>query len=471
MRRVATLVAVVAALVVPASAAASTTIGQVFTPTAQTTATLAQTAVSTGTGYTVPTDGVITSWSFQSDDSPAQLKLKVLRANPDGTYVVVGESALVTGTANQAATFSTRIPVKAGDVIGTAALPAQAGGQPGKSVAYTGANGDTVVLAAGDQPPGSSTNYSNVQGIRVDATATIEPDADADGYGDETQDLCPTDPAVQGKCLADLKISVTPNLRTVHPGDQVIFTVDVHNSGPSIARDLDVRADLSSELALVGTSWMQCSGGASMSCNLGDVANGADSTFKIVARALTTGVGSVAARAISDTDDPNAGNNAAGGFAFVTWKRGSCKNLDSDGSTGRDILTGTSAGDLINGLDGNDVIAALSGNDCVNGGPGKDRITGGDGRDLLNGDSGNDVLSGGSGGDVIDGGTGNDRINGGSGRDKLNGGPGRDRINAVDGWRDTVDCGSGRDVAHVDRGDRVRHCERVSRAQKHRRRR
>ena len=34
------------------------------------------------------------------------------------------------------------------------------------------------------------------------ANADIEPDADRDGYGDETQDLCSSDASTQGACPA-----------------------------------------------------------------------------------------------------------------------------------------------------------------------------------------------------------------------------------------------------------------------------
>ena len=67
------------------------------------------------------------------------------------------------------------MPVRAGDVIGTAA-------SDGQTVSFTGAAGDSVVLLAGDQPAGSSGVYAAVQQIRMDVTATIEPDADHDGY-------------------------------------------------------------------------------------------------------------------------------------------------------------------------------------------------------------------------------------------------------------------------------------------------
>src|SRR3954451_17108806 len=101
MRRLLPLVTVFAALALVPAASAATTIGQVFTPTAQTTATVAQTGISSGVGYSVPGDGVITSWSFLADADGATLRLKVLRPNKDdGTYSVVGQSDIVTAPAN-----------------------------------------------------------------------------------------------------------------------------------------------------------------------------------------------------------------------------------------------------------------------------------------------------------------------------------------------------------------------------------
>ena len=41
---------------------------------------------------------------------------------------------------------------------------------------------------------------SSKGGLRLNVAADIEPDADHDGYGDETQDACATDPSRQGSC-------------------------------------------------------------------------------------------------------------------------------------------------------------------------------------------------------------------------------------------------------------------------------
>jgi hypothetical protein len=53
-----------------------------------------------------------------------------------------------------------------------------------------------------NSPLGSISNVSPVTGLRVNIAAVLEPDADHDGYGDETQDGCPTDATQQLPCVA-----------------------------------------------------------------------------------------------------------------------------------------------------------------------------------------------------------------------------------------------------------------------------
>jgi hypothetical protein len=70
---------------------------------------------------------------------------------------------------------------------------------------------------------------------RVNVSATIEPDADRDGYGDETQDRCPTDPSTQGPCPPDTdppetEITKTPDNRSEKPKAKYRFTADESNS-------------------------------------------------------------------------------------------------------------------------------------------------------------------------------------------------------------------------------------------------
>jgi uncharacterized repeat protein (TIGR01451 family) len=396
---------------------------------------------------------VITSWNFQADTDGATVRLKAARPNADGTWTIVGESDWQTAAPDQQSSFPARIPVRAGDVIGTSS-------SAGKTVAYTGANDDQVVLSPGDQPAGSSGPYTNVQGIRVDVSASLEADADNDGSGDETQDLCTNDPSTQTRCAANLRLRATADKRTVYPGGTVGFNLTVTNIGPSLSSGVTVVAQLSDELKLVSIDGAVCSG-TPITCPLGDLAKDQQVTLRVLATALRTGSGSIAAKTISKTADPDTSANAAGAIVSVAWRPGRCANVF--GTTAKnDVRRGTRAGDRIDGGLGNDVLAGLGGADCLNGGLGNDRIGGDDGNDSLNGGPGNDIIKGGSGNDRIDGGSGADRIDGGSGADRIDGGSGNDRINAVDGSRDTIDCGPGsRDAVTADRSDRIRHCEKI----------
>jgi hypothetical protein len=192
----------VAAVVAPASAGAASTVGQTFAPTKSVcsgSATFVQETTPAGE-YTIPFAGVITSWSYQAGSTPpTQLKLKITRRNFFLNYTIVAESAVQTGlTPNALDTFPTRIPVQAGDRLGLfAAIVADCvNGNPGGNPA----SGYTAAEHSGDDPVGSTHNYASDSNERLDVSAVLEPDADNDGFGDETQDACPGDAAVQGDC-------------------------------------------------------------------------------------------------------------------------------------------------------------------------------------------------------------------------------------------------------------------------------
>jgi Ca2+-binding RTX toxin-like protein len=455
MRRVLFLVVLLVVMAAAPGAHAASTIGQVFTPTAETTATIAQTGVASGVGYTVPNDGVITSWSFQADTDGATMRLKVARLNEDGTYSIIGQSDYQTAASNQLQTFQTQIAVRAGDVIGTTA-------SAGKTVAYTGGNDDQVVLSPGDQETGTSGTYSNVQGIRVDVSASIEGDADADGFGDESQDLCTNDPGIQSPCAADLELTAASSRPVLHPGEEGSFVLTLTNHGPSRAFGVRLTIQLSDELFLLGNEGGDCGGKDNVvTCTLGDVPSDGAVTVRLNTRAKEVGTGSVVATVAATTVDPNVSKNSAGASTSIQWRPGRCANV-FDVTAGNDFKKGTKAGDMIDGLLGNDVLDGLGGPDCLTGGDGNDRLVGDDGNDRLDGGPGNDRLDGGTGSDQIDGGSGADRIVGGASPDRIGGGSGNDTINAVDRRRDHVNCGSGRkDLVRADRGDILSHCEKV----------
>ncbi len=178
---------------VPSSFAA-TQIGQACTPFAGPPGALVQLATTSPPSYAVPPGGgVITSWRAEGPPVPGwTARLKLFRSTG---FSVVGESAtspLAVGVLNE---FPTRIPVEAGDLLG-------AFGTPGTLVCVPGALDIIGVFGPADPAVGSTPPLTTVVGALVDVAATVEPDADKDGFGDETQDQCPTNASTQGACPA-----------------------------------------------------------------------------------------------------------------------------------------------------------------------------------------------------------------------------------------------------------------------------
>jgi len=93
-------------------------------------------------------------------------------------------------------------------------------------------------------------------------------------------------------------------------------------------------------------------------------------------------------------------------------------------------LGGTSGADILTGTTAPETYYAVGGNDELHGGDADDYLYGGDGSDQIWGDEGNDYLNGGRGDDTIYGGDGGDRIEGGAGADTIRGGAGNDNIQA-----------------------------------------
>ena len=174
----------------------STTVGQLFDPIDGCAANsiYLQTSVPSGNGYTIPSDGVITKWSYQFDAvAPSGVRLEVGSPGSAGMDTMVAQAMATPETPGAVGSYPAQIPVRAGDIIG---IFVASGGN-----CITGfGTGDIIDFHAGDLSPGASDTFTPVSGNRVPVQATVEPDADHDGYGDETQDQCPTDASTHGPC-------------------------------------------------------------------------------------------------------------------------------------------------------------------------------------------------------------------------------------------------------------------------------
>jgi hypothetical protein len=100
--------------------------------------------------------------------------------------------------------YDARVPVRQGDQLaidGTNVWATYNSG--GSQFSYTYA----PPLVAGQGPRGSNTATGELL-----VAAVVEPDADGDGFGDETQDPCPTQPATQGPCPTGQTDQTRPSL-------------------------------------------------------------------------------------------------------------------------------------------------------------------------------------------------------------------------------------------------------------------
>jgi Ca2+-binding RTX toxin-like protein len=116
-----------------------------------------------------------------------------------------------------------------------------------------------------------------------------------------------------------------------------------------------------------------------------------------------------------------------------------------NGTSGNDVIVGSSGPDTINAGGGHDVVCGGLGDDTINGGSGNDRLFGFFGShyygivdpfndaDTIHGDSGNDFIDGGPDFDFLFGDSGNDALDGDGDGAECDGGSGVDTEINCDG--------------------------------------
>jgi hypothetical protein len=180
-------------LVGPASAGAATQIGETFSPNDCDGGYTYIATGSPGGSHAAPASGVITSWSFQAAATPTQLRLKLARPAGGNSFTIVGEGQLESPPVNVLSSYPVRIPVQPADVLGFYLASGPCGMFVPADYPYSYLAGDPAVGTTAGFTPGGT--------YRWDISAVLEPDADNDGFGDETQDLCPTSAATQNECV------------------------------------------------------------------------------------------------------------------------------------------------------------------------------------------------------------------------------------------------------------------------------
>ena len=129
----------------------------------------------------------------------------------------------MTTVPNQLVTQQVRIPALAGDVIG---MHYGVGASPdcGRSLA-----GYTYIGGNGDVQSGPLSGFSG-GGFQFSVRATLEPDADGDGFGDVSQDDCPSSAQTQGTCPAPSTTITKAKVNQRRDRVKVFFTSSIPGS-------------------------------------------------------------------------------------------------------------------------------------------------------------------------------------------------------------------------------------------------
>jgi len=327
MSRVAVLAALTTTLGA-ASAQASTTIGSLPTGsptidscTGGSPTTVWQNQAPTGV-VTAQSSGVITTVRTQQSATQAghHFKVKVVdfidrSFSPAATVTVRASSdpLAIAGTGTPES-FAVRIPIAAGQ--GIAMFSSES-----FDCDYSTSDSNDQVLFNGDPEPGVGTSVSAQDGgtsARVPLEATIEPDADGDGFGDETQDACPGDPTLQAApCVGDASVSATVTPSTIGVGDVAVISGTIGNGGPGQVSDAVLHIAAAAGLQIVASlPATGCAFSTDLACTIGIVAKGASIPFIAVVKGTATGAHTLAASVVA-SNDSNTANNAASSTVTV----------------------------------------------------------------------------------------------------------------------------------------------------------
>ena len=257
--------------------------------------------------YRIPANGVITRMRT-NNPGPGPYRLRIARPLGGESFRFVGSVVGTNGSGVQS--MDTRIVVAAGDRLGY-------GGSGGGNVHCVQTVGSgTVRSNMLDPADGADSSLSTIPGTaRLNVDATFELDEDGDGYGDDSQDLCPADPTrFAQRCPADLALALTVAEPKIPSGGVgvVVFTARNISAGPSDG--VKLTATLAGlDVVVLAPSSGTCSG---LACELGTIAGGAAAAVTAVVRG-GAGAKSLAGTLSATTSDPQTGNNVAAGTLEV----------------------------------------------------------------------------------------------------------------------------------------------------------
>lgn len=154
-----------------------------------------------GASTAAPFDGVVVRWRILDAQSGSYRARVVVPKPPPGgafsAFTVLHSSAAESVTApaqpliSRIESFPTRLPIPAGAYVGLAT---------GSTAGFQASAGAATYVQSNEVANDGNTTTGETHNGTVLYDADIEPDVDHDGYGDVSQDQCPSDASTQGAC-------------------------------------------------------------------------------------------------------------------------------------------------------------------------------------------------------------------------------------------------------------------------------
>ncbi|UUY03552.1 hypothetical protein LRS13_23255 [Svornostia abyssi] len=148
-------------------------------------------------GLTAPAPGVVVRWRLKHATAASGTTVRLVVMG--GNTVRARGSAETLPTAAATETFTTRLPITTGDRVTVSAAGPNGSSLPVIYQDNASSRHQWFPQLTDGETRAPSATHSNYE---VLLNADVEADADGDGYGDETQDACPSKASTQGTCPA-----------------------------------------------------------------------------------------------------------------------------------------------------------------------------------------------------------------------------------------------------------------------------